>query len=163
VNRRYLTHEQGAPTWLRSPIAPMVGPGFHFLGASKGKTGRHMERIFMVAGALTAMVGVILGAFGAHGLRGRLTPADLEIFEKGVQYQMYHALGLFAVAWAASRWPSGATTAAGWLLIVGIVVFSGSLYVLVLTGHRWLGAVTPLGGVALIAGWAALTWAIVRG
>jgi uncharacterized membrane protein YgdD (TMEM256/DUF423 family) len=121
-----------------------------------------MERGFSIAGAVAAMIGVIVGAFGAHGLRGRLSPADLEIFETGVRYHMYHALGLFAVAWAASRWPSGATTLAGWLLIVGIVVFSGSLYALVLTGQRWLGAVTPIGGVALIAGWAALAWAVVR-
>jgi len=121
-----------------------------------------MERIFAIAGALAAMSGVAFGAFGAHALRDRLSPADLEIFETGVRYHMYHALGLFAVAWAASRWPSGATTAAGWLLIVGIVVFSGSLYTLVLTGQRWLGAVTPLGGVALIAGWAALAWAALR-
>ena len=121
-----------------------------------------MERIFAIAGALAAMSGVTLGAFGAHALRDRLSPADLEIFETGVRYHMYHALGLFAVAWASSRWPSGATTAAGWLLIVGIVVFSGSLYTLVLTGQRWLGAVTPLGGVALIAGWAALAWAALR-
>ena len=75
---------------------------------------------------------------------------------------MYHALGLFAVAWVASRWPSGAATLAGWLLIVGIVVFSGSLYALVLTGQRWLGAVTPVGGLALVVGWGALAWAILR-
>jgi uncharacterized membrane protein YgdD (TMEM256/DUF423 family) len=108
------------------------------------------------------MIAVIVGAFGAHGLRDRLSPADLEIFETGVRYHMYHALGLFAVAWVASRWPSGTTTAAGWLFIVGIVVFSGSLYTLVLTGQRWLGAVTPVGGLALVAGWAALAWAVLR-
>ena len=122
-----------------------------------------MERFVAVAGAVAALVGVMLGAFGAHGLRDRLTPADLDIFETGVRYHMYHALGLFAVAWVASRWPSGATTIAGWAFIVGIVVFSGSLYTLVLTGQRWLGAVTPVGGVALIAGWAALGWAVFRG
>ena len=121
-----------------------------------------MERFFAVAGAVAAMMGVIVGAFGAHGLRGRLSPDDLEIFETGVRYHMYHALGLFVVAWAASRWPSGATTLAGWLLIIGIVIFSGSLYTLVLTGQRWLGAVTPLGGLALIAGWGALAWAALR-
>ncbi len=121
-----------------------------------------MERFFAVAGALAAMTGVILGAFGAHGLRGRLTPADLEIFETGVRYHMYHALGLFAVAWAVTRWPSGATTLAGWSMIVGIAIFSGSLYLLVLTGQRWLGAITPLGGVALIVGWGALAWAALR-
>ncbi len=122
-----------------------------------------MERFFAIAGAITALTGVAVGAFGAHGLRGRLTPADLEIFETGVRYHIYHALGLFAVAWIASRWPSGTANWAGWLLIVGIVVFSGSLYTLVLTGQRWLGAVTPIGGVALIAGWAALAWAVYRG
>ena len=121
-----------------------------------------MERVFAIAGAVAAMIAVGVGAFGAHGLRGRLSPAELEIFDTGVRYHMYHALGLFAVAWAASRWPSGATTLAGWLLIVGIVVFSGSLYVLVLTGQRWLGAITPIGGVALVAGWAALAWAVLR-
>lgn len=121
-----------------------------------------MERFFTVAGAVAAMSAVILGAFGAHWLQSRLSPADLDVFETGVRYHMYHALGLFVVAWAASRWPSGATTAAGWLLIVGIVVFSGSLYTLVLTGQRWLGAVTPLGGLSLIAGWAALAWAALR-
>ena len=122
-----------------------------------------MERFFAIAGAIAAMTAVTIGAFGAHLLQDRLTPADLGIFETGVRYHMYHALGLFAVAWAAARWPSATTTAAGWLLIVGIVVFSGSLYMLVLTGQRWLGAITPLGGVALIAGWAALAWAALRG
>ncbi len=121
-----------------------------------------MERFFASAGAVAAAIAVIVGAFGAHGLRDRLTPADLDIFETGVRYHMYHALGLFAVAWVASRWPSAATTAAGWLFIVGIVVFSGSLYTLVLTGQRWLGAVTPVGGLALVAGWTALAWAALR-
>ena len=121
-----------------------------------------MERFFAGAGAVAAMIGVIVGAFGAHGLESRVTPADLDIFETGVRYHMYHALGLFVVAWAATRWPSGATTTAGWLFIVGIVIFSGSLYTLVLTGQRWLGAVTPVGGLALVGGWAALAWAVLR-
>ena len=138
---------------------PIQGGGSHVSEEVREKI---MERFFVVAGAVAAMVGVIVGAFGAHGLRGRLSPADLEIFETGVRYHMYHALGLFAVAWAASRWPSGATTLAGWLLIVGIVIFSGSLYTLVLTGQRWLGAVTPVGGLALIVGWGALAWAALR-
>lgn len=122
-----------------------------------------MDRTFALIGSLLAMVAVIFGAFGAHALRGRLSPEDLVTFETGVRYQMYHALALLAVAWAASRWPSGATTAAGWLFVLGIVVFSGSLYLLVLTGQRWLGAVTPLGGLAMIGGWASLAWAIFRG
>lgn len=109
------------------------------------------------------MLAVVFGAFGAHALRARLSPEDLIIFETGVRYQMYHALALFAVAWAVSRWPSGATTAAGWLFVLGVLVFSGSLYVLVLSGQRWLGAVTPLGGLAMVCGWGFLAWAIFRG
>ena len=122
-----------------------------------------MERTFALIGSLMALLAVVFGAFGAHALRARLSPGDLAIFETGVRYQMYHALALFAVAWTVLRWPSGATTAAGWLFVVGILVFSGSLYVLILTGHRWLGAVTPLGGLALACGWACLGWAIYRG
>jgi uncharacterized membrane protein YgdD (TMEM256/DUF423 family) len=90
-------------------------------------------------------------------------PADLlQVFETGVRYQMYHALALFAVAWAASRWPGSAINAAGWLMVAGVVIFSGSLYTLALSGARWWGAVTPIGGVLLIAGWAALGWGILK-
>ena len=122
-----------------------------------------MERTFAVLGALLACLAVGAGAFGAHGLRGRLTPELLDVFETAARYQMYHALGLLAVAWAADRWPGGATAAAGWLFVVGIVLFSGSLYLLSLTGTRWLGAITPLGGAAFLAGWLALAWAIWQG
>jgi uncharacterized membrane protein YgdD (TMEM256/DUF423 family) len=120
-------------------------------------------RLFFVLGALFGGLGVALGAFGAHGLRQILSAEDLATFEIGVRYQMYHALALIAVAWAMSRWDHAALVAAGWLFVGGIVVFSGSLYALVLTGQRWLGAVTPLGGVAMIAGWALLGWAAYRG
>ena len=82
-----------------------------------------------------------LGAFGAHALKQRLSTDLFDIFEVGVRYQMYHALALLAVAWAAVQWPGGAVTIAGWLFVGGIVIFSGSLYVLALTGVRWLGAV----------------------
>jgi uncharacterized membrane protein YgdD (TMEM256/DUF423 family) len=95
-------------------------------------------------------------------LRQILSAEDLATFEIGVRYQMYHALALIAVAWATTRWDHAALAAAGWLFAGGIVVFSGSLYALVLTGQRWLGAVTPLGGVAMIAGWALLGWAAYR-
>ena len=122
-----------------------------------------MDRTFALAGALLALVGVALGAFGAHALSDRLTPRDLDIFESGVRYQMYHALALIGVAWAVTRWPGGALTVAGWSFIVGVLVFSGSLYLLVLTDTRWLGAVTPIGGVAFLVGWAALAWGIFRG
>ncbi len=122
-----------------------------------------MDRLFALAGAKLALLGVALGAFGAHALRDRLSPEDLAIFETGVRYQMYHGLALFAVAWAASRWPGTAVNAAGWMFIVGVLIFSGSLYALVLTDTRWLGAITPLGGVALILGWALLAWGIFQG
>ena len=120
-------------------------------------------RIFFALGALFAGLAVAFGAFGAHALRASLTADDLATFEVGVRYQMYHALALLAVAWATTRWESGAVPAAGWLFVAGIVVFSGSLYVLVLTGQRWLGAVTPLGGVAFLVGWALLAWTALKG
>ncbi|MDT5293913.1 MAG: hypothetical protein QOJ76_793 [Acidobacteriota bacterium] len=115
-----------------------------------------MDRRFFMVGALSAFVGVALGAFGAHGLRSRLSAEMLATFEVGVRYQMYHALALLAVAWAQTRWPGTLTTAGGWLFIAGTVVFSGSLYLLSLTGQRWLGAITPLGGLAFLAGWLCL-------
>ena len=118
---------------------------------------------WFAAGALAAATGVALGAFGAHGLKSRVTPDLLVIFETGVRYQMYHALALLAVGWAAARWPTPWITASGWLFIAGIVIFSGSLYVMTLTGVRWLGAVTPIGGLAFIAGWLTLATAAIRG
>lgn len=121
-----------------------------------------MERIFAALGAIFGLLAVALGAFGAHALSGRLPSEDLEIFETGVRYHMYHALALFAAAWAAARWPGAWTTASGWLFAAGIVVFAGSLYLLVATGHRWLGAVTPLGGAAFLAGWLLLAVAALR-
>ena len=121
-----------------------------------------MERLFFGLGALFGLVGVAAGAFGAHALRDRLAPDLLAVFEVGVRYQLVHALALLATAWAAGRWPGGGTHAAGWLFVAGTVVFSGSLYLLALTGQRWLGAVTPLGGLALLAGWASLAWAALR-
>lgn len=108
-------------------------------------------------------MGVAAGAFGAHGLRERLTPEMLAVWETAVRYQLYHALALLAVAWAVTRWPSAATTAAGWLFLAGTLLFSGSLYLLSLSGVRWLGAITPIGGVAFIAGWACLVWAAFKG
>jgi uncharacterized membrane protein YgdD (TMEM256/DUF423 family) len=117
-----------------------------------------MVRLFSVLGALSAAAAVAIGAFGAHGLKGRVSPELLDTFEVGARYHIYHALGLFVVAWAATRWPGPGTAAAGWLLVAGTVLFSGSLYLLVLTGQRWLGAVTPLGGAAFLAGWLLLGW-----
>jgi len=115
-----------------------------------------MDRLFFSVGALSALVSVAAGAFGAHALRARLTPELLAVFETAARYQMYHALGLLAVAWATSRSPGALPVWAGWLFVAGTVLFSGSLYALALTGVRWWGAVTPLGGVAFLAGWICL-------
>jgi uncharacterized membrane protein YgdD (TMEM256/DUF423 family) len=115
-----------------------------------------MDRTFFLLGALSAFVGVVAGAFGAHGLKERLSAEMLAVFETGVRYQMYHAFALIAAAWASARWPGAWTSAAGWLFVAGTLVFSGSLYVLSLTGLRWLGAITPLGGLAFLAGWLCL-------
>jgi uncharacterized membrane protein YgdD (TMEM256/DUF423 family) len=117
-----------------------------------------MVRFFIIAGAATAGLAVALGAFGAHGLQGRLSAQRMDTFETAVRYQMYHALALFAVAWLATRWPGWQVAWAGALFVAGILLFSGSLYVLVLTDVPALGAVTPLGGVAFIGGWVLLAW-----
>jgi uncharacterized membrane protein YgdD (TMEM256/DUF423 family) len=121
-----------------------------------------MARTFWILGCFFGLVGVAAGAFGAHALRARV-PADLlVVYETGARYQMYHALALLAVALAAARWPAGGWTLPGWLFTAGIVVFSGSLYLLALTGTRWLGAITPIGGVCFLAGWALLALAGMR-
>jgi uncharacterized membrane protein YgdD (TMEM256/DUF423 family) len=117
-----------------------------------------MERTFFVLGAVLAGLAVAAGAFGAHGLRDRLAPDMLAVFETGARYQMYHALALVACAWAVGRWPGGFAAAAGWCFVVGVLLFSGSLYVLSTTGVRWLGAITPFGGVAFLVGWGLLAW-----
>jgi uncharacterized membrane protein YgdD (TMEM256/DUF423 family) len=108
--------------------------------------------------AAAGLLGVAFGAFGAHALRARLSPEMLAVFETGVRYQMYHAFATFAAAWACARWRRRVFGMSGGFFLAGIVVFSGSLYALALTGARWLGAVTPLGGVAFLAGWSCLAW-----
>jgi len=138
-----------------------------------------VERTFLLLGAAFGLVGVLLGAFGSHGLRSRLTPERVATFETGVRYQLWHALALFAVVFVGSlRIPRGGwfgytpltetrgtfgwpAATAGWLFVAGIVLFSGSLYVLSLTGKRGWGAVTPVGGACLVLAWAALLFAIV--
>ena len=123
-----------------------------------------MERLFFLIGSLSGAIAVLLGAFGAHALRDGVPAESLATFETAVRYQMYHAFALIAVAVAASRWPDSALVGvAGWLFVAGTVIFSGSLYLLVVSGARWLGALTPLGGVALIAGWVCLAFAAWRG
>ena len=117
-----------------------------------------MTRIFLFIGALLGSLAVAAGAFGAHALREKLSERAIEIFETGSRYQMYHALALLLVASLLSRAEAGQSTlvAAGVAFIVGVVIFSGSLYALSLTGIKWLGAITPFGGVALIVGWGCL-------
>ncbi len=123
-----------------------------------------MNQIFFLLSSLTGGLAVALGAFGAHALKGRLTPDLLTTFETGVRYQMYHALALLAVALAATRVPaSGLLNAAGWLFLAGMLLFSGSLYLLCFTKKRWLGAITPLGGLAFIAGWVCLALTALGG
>jgi uncharacterized membrane protein YgdD (TMEM256/DUF423 family) len=118
-----------------------------------------MDRLFVMLGAASGFVAVAAGAFGAHALRARLAPDLLAVFETAARYQMYHALALLAVAWVASRWPGPLPQWAGWLFVGGMVLFSGSLYALALSGVRWLGAITPLGGAAFLAGWICLALA----
>lgn len=119
-------------------------------------------RYLLIAGALTAAAGVVLGAFGAHALKARLDPQMLAIWQTAVHYHLVHALGMIGIALASAHWPGTTLTVSGWLLFAGILVFSGSLYLLVITGVRGLGALTPLGGVAFIAGWLLLAVAAWR-
>ncbi|HTO72767.1 MAG TPA: DUF423 domain-containing protein [Gemmatimonadales bacterium] len=114
-----------------------------------------MEKRFATLGGIFGALGVAAGAFGAHALRSRLEPDLLAVFETAARYQMYHAIALFPAAWMTGRGIAGGRWA-GWAFTVGIVLFSGSLYALALTGVRTLGAITPLGGVAFIAGWISL-------
>jgi uncharacterized membrane protein YgdD (TMEM256/DUF423 family) len=111
-------------------------------------------KLFLIIGAINAMLAVALGAFGAHGLEGKISEKYLEVWKTGVQYQMFHAMGLFVIAFLLSKFPqSSLLTASGWIMFAGIVLFSGSLYVLSTSGIKVLGAITPLGGVAFIVAW----------
>ena len=117
---------------------------------------------WVATGALFGAAAVGLGAFGAHGLKARVPPEDLAIFETAARYHLIHALAIVAAAWAVDRFPGTAAQAAGWLFAAGIVLFSGSLYALVLTGTRALGAMTPVGGLLFLGGWIALAVAALR-
>ncbi len=116
-----------------------------------------MAKLFITLASLSGMLAVMLGAFGAHALKGKLDDYALGVFETAVQYHFYHSFALLAVGILALNQPhTTLLNSSGWLFLIGIVVFSGSLYVLSFTGARWLGAITPLGGLAFIAGWACL-------
>jgi uncharacterized membrane protein YgdD (TMEM256/DUF423 family) len=120
---------------------------------------RPMDRTFLLVGAVAGFLGVGLGAFGAHGLRSRVSPEMLAVFETGVRYHMYHALALVATSLLMARMSGWLMTTAGWCFTAGIVLFSGSLYLLAITGVTVLGAITPIGGLAFLAGWACLALA----
>jgi uncharacterized membrane protein YgdD (TMEM256/DUF423 family) len=119
---------------------------------------RRSLRNFVSLGAAFGFLAVALGAFGAHALKQRLEPDMLDVFEVGVRYHMYHALALVGVGLAGMHWPGSAVNVAGWLFVAGILIFSGSLYILTMTGIRWLGAITPIGGLIFLAGWVILAW-----
>ncbi len=119
-------------------------------------------KLWLALAACSGLIAVAAGAFGAHGLEGRVGARELAAFETGARYQMYHALALIGVAWLASRYPTAAVGVAGWAFVVGTILFSGSLYVLGMTGSRALVLLTPLGGVAFLMGWAALLIAALR-
>ncbi len=124
-----------------------------------------MAKLFLTLASLSAMTAVIFGAFGAHALKERLDDYSLGVFETAVQYHFYHSLALLAVGILALQLPAHSLLkSSGWLFFLGIIVFSGSLYILSMTGVKWLGAITPLGGLAFIAGWACLaafSWKLV--
>ena len=121
-----------------------------------------MTRHFIILGSFSAFIAVALGAFAAHALKEKLSPDLFAVWEVGVRYQMYHALGLFAVAWLAAQFPASQVSIAGWLFVAGTVLFSGSLYALSLSGLRWFGAITPVGGVCFLVGWIWLAWSVWR-
>jgi len=120
------------------------------------------SRAAAIAGALFGFTGVAAGAFGAHALKSRLDPDALAVFDVAVRYQIVHALALFASSWVAQQWPGRSANASAIFFGVGVLLFSGSLYALSLSGMRLLGALTPLGGVLLLLGWLALALAAYR-
>ena len=121
-----------------------------------------MSRFFFLIGCFSAFLGVALGAFAAHLLKNKLAPDLFAVFEVGVRYQIYHAFALFVVSWALMQWPGGKFGPSGWLFSGGTIFFSGSLYLLSLTGLRWFGAITPVGGLMFLLGWFNLALAMVK-
>ena|SRR5688572_17185877 len=117
---------------------------------------------FVIIGAILAALAVATGAFGAHALAARLTPERLQTWETAARYHMYHALALVLLGIAASRWPSPLLNAAGWLFVFGVLVFGGTVYTLALGGPRWLGAITPIGGLSLIVAWVLFAVGVAR-
>jgi uncharacterized membrane protein YgdD (TMEM256/DUF423 family) len=123
-----------------------------------------MQKIFFTIGSIAMALAVALGAFGAHGLKNLLTEEMLDIFETGVRYHFYHAIGLLLLGIIAQYLPNSAMLKwSGWLMVGGIIIFSGSLYLLSSSGIRWLGAITPIGGLCFIASWILLAFAVWQG
>ena len=123
-----------------------------------------MARIFFIIGSVLGGIAVATGAFSAHGLRNLVQPGDLGTWETAARYQMYHGLALLAVAFSIETWPAGAKLfiTGGWFFVVGVLLFSGSLYTLVLTGIKQLGAITPIGGVLFVIGWILMILGLIR-
>ena len=119
-----------------------------------------MSRTFAIWGAVLGFFAVAFGAFGAHALRDRLSAESLAIFQTGVQYQMTHALALLGLAALFEKVSKAAVI--GWLFVFGVLIFSGSLYILAVTGERWLGAITPLGGLCFLSGWALMAFGFIK-
>ena len=117
-----------------------------------------MIKLFVTIASLSGCLAVALGAFGAHGLKAKVTPERLEVWQTAAHYHLIHSVALLALCGLLASYPSPALTRAGWAFIIGIIIFSGSLYTLVLTDVGILGAVTPFGGLALLIGWACCAW-----
>jgi len=123
-----------------------------------------MQKLFLTLGSIAMALAVALGAFGAHALKSKLTQEMLDIFETGIQYHFYHAIGLLIIGLVAQYLPESALLKwSGWLMVFGILIFSGSLYLLATSGIRWLGAITPVGGFCFIASWILLALAVWKG
>ncbi len=121
-----------------------------------------IAKLFLSIGAISGALGVMLGAFGAHGLKNKLTAEMMAVYKTAVEYQFYHTLALLAVGLVAMHIPSRPLTTSGWLFTAGILIFSGSLYVLSISGIKWLGAITPIGGLCFIVGWVLLAVAAFK-
>lgn len=122
-----------------------------------------LAKLFLFTGSLNALLVIVLGAFGAHALKARLTPDMLATYQTGIQYHFYHAVGLMMIGLIALHVPaSGYLKWSGWLMLAGILLFSGSLYLLSVSGIRWLGAITPIGGTAFIIAWALLAIGVLK-
>ena len=143
------------PYMYRSTKSPVTNE-------EKTMISRSPSQKFLMLGTVLAGAGVAAGAFGAHALKEILDAPMLQVFETATRYLMYHAFGLCVVSWAIDRYPTQGLQTSGWLFLVGMLLFSGSLYGVSLAGLRWLGAVTPVGGLAFIIGWFLLGWGVWR-